>query len=216
MSSNPTASNGANGSHYAGAGALEYSNASIAEGGHEDAGGGYAGGYDDDDDLDDSFDMLADVPDTPGQPERLHGGGDINGEGDNVDNRSPSQSQEDKICLSDILGIQDSPDPADAASPPPAASALSQGLRRSPRLASAARRGSMAGGHYGGLPKSGKKGRARDVEGGSGGGEGGEGSSGLTPYSSRRGRRQSQGFAAFTPGTANGESGMEEGNASFR
>lgn len=131
--------------------------------------------------------------------------------------------------LEDLLCLQDPPSPLPsprAASPPRAmptpmaVPSSAQALRRSPRLAgvppppppevaaAAAAAARMS------APSAKKVGVSLF------GGEGGDGGTGaassVTPYSSRRGRRESQRFQAFTPGSAMGDGGMDDQNASFR
>ena len=129
--------------------------------------------------------------------------------------------------LEDVLCLQDPPSPLPsprAASPPRAmptpmaVPSSAQALRRSPRLAgvppppppevaaAAAAAARMS------APSAKKVGVSL-----LGGGDGGCGdASGVTPYSSRRSRRESQRFQTFTPGSAIGDGGMDDQNASFR
>lgn len=96
-------------------------------------------------------------------------------------------------ALTDILGIEDSPAPEDAPRP----------VRRSPRIAAAAAARAGDGVH---VTLPGAKARRG----------GASPANGVTPYSCRRGRRASQGFRGFTPGSAFPDGGLDEANASFR
>lgn len=133
-----------------------------------------------------------------------------------------AQKLEDLLCLQDAP----SPLPSPRASSPPramptpmAVPSSAQALRRSPRLAgvppppppevaaAAAASARMS------APSAKKAGTS--LFGAGGGGGFGE-ASGVTPYSSRRGRRESQKFTPFTPGSAFGDGGVDDQNASFR
>lgn len=133
--------------------------------------------------------------------------------------------------LEDLPGFWDplSPLPSPRASSPPramptpmAVPSSAQALRRSPRLAgvppppppevaaAAAAAARMS------APSAKKAGTSLFGAGGGGGGGGFGEASGVTPYSSRRGRRESQKFTPFTPGSAFGDGGVDDQNASFR
>lgn len=132
------------------------------------------------------------------------------------------QGLEDLLCLQDPPSPLPSPRTAATPARPvmsTAAPSSTQALRRSPRLAgvppppppevaaaaAAASRMSAASAKKVGV----------SLFGGGSGGEGCGNANGVTPYSSRRGRRGSQKFQAFTPGSAFGDA-MDDQNASFR
>lgn len=168
-------------------------------------------------DLDESFDMLANMPPTPGGGLVAPSGGGGGGDDDNHD------AQE---SFPDMLGIPDSSPTT------PAAVAVQQGggsTRRSPRLAASAGGGTGTGGRTNRslLPSSGvvKGRRGVGAGGGIGGASGGGGGAGAggnikTPYSNRRNGRRSGGQQAFpdralTPGTAASNADADDANASF-
>lgn len=166
------------------------------------------------DDPDESFDMLANMPPTPGGGLVAPSG---DGEGNDDDNDDAQES------LTDMLGIPGSSPTT------PAAVAAQQGgvdgfgngngsVRRSPRLAASGGRGTGTGGRasWGVVPGSGGVNGRRGVGVGAGRGVGGaSGGGGMkTPYSSRRSGRR-PGGQALTPGTAASNVDGDDANASF-
>ncbi|CAN0068889.1 unnamed protein product [Scytosiphon promiscuus] len=163
-------------------------------------------------DPDESFDMLANMPPTPGGlVPPTHARGDEGS--DNDDNGDLEES------FADMLGIRYS-----SPTTPAAVTVEQQGLRRSPRLLAASAVVSSRVNPSGLLSGSVGKGRRAGLPGpaaaaGGGGTVGGD--YGVTPRSTRRtGRRENgQGFPerAATPGTAFGGDGDgDDANASFR
>lgn len=151
---------------------------------------------------DESFDMLANMPPTPG-------GGLIAPSGDN-DNVNDSDDAEESFT--DMLGIPDSSPTTPAAVAAQKGGGTGTGTgkpRRSPRLAASA--GAGTGGRA-------NRSVGRGVVGvgiGAGGGVGGASSGAVkTPYSSRRSGRRAGG-QAFTPGTAASNMDGDDANASF-
>lgn len=153
-------------------------------------------------DPDESFDMLANMPPTPGGlvPPALPGG--------SADSGSDNDGEE---SFTDMLGIRDS-----SPTTPAALTAEEQGLRRSARLSTAGK-----GNRTGVLSASVGKGRRVGLPVAAGGGGGGGrvgGDNGVTPRSSRRDVRRENGQPfperAPTPGTAFGDG--DDPNASFR
>lgn len=169
------------------------------------------------DDLDESFDMLAAMPDTPGSPTQPALRPDSGKRSEepldtpNANLFSPSPSADVPISQepTNSAGRQDSSTPARR-------SATRQALRRSPRLSAMkmARTDGTDGGSAGRGGDSMASGISKAL------GEGGSrlfgAGSGVTPYSTRRGRRASQKFQPVTPGSAFRDAGQDEANASFR
>lgn len=152
-------------------------------------------------DADESFDMLANMPPTPG--------GGLVANSDHNDNGNDNGNAEESFT--GMLGIPDSSPTTPAT---PAAVAAQQGggadtgnPRRSPRLAAAA--GPSTGG------RANRSVGRRGVGVGAGGGVGGASGGGMkTPYSSRRSGRRAGG-QALTPGTAASNVDGDDANASF-